>query len=297
MMRTIVAAGLAFVTTMAAATGARAAEFQGYGGENPFRCDLQQVGTGVDFPQPDADPFCVEYDKTHQSVAELGVVDFLANEPARVAAASDKCFYFQADHWRGSVEQGYEQSETYNWDGRYFFDKARGVFGVYAENFTFGNASFDPTAMPGFPDEWKPYFGYARGGIQWVDSMPVDQRCVEKAETGDVYASDPPEATPRARLSLRLRYHRGRTSAGRTCARSDVRMRVVGKGVKDVRDVTFRFNGKRLRRDRTAPFTARLAQAQVRRAKAGRIDASVRLADGRTTQLRRKLRACTDTPR
>ena len=37
-------------------------------------------------PHPDADPFCVEFDKRRQNVTELGVVDFLSKEPARVAA-------------------------------------------------------------------------------------------------------------------------------------------------------------------------------------------------------------------
>ena len=37
-------------------------------GTNPFVCTLQQAGTGTDFPDPDADPFCVEFDKTHQNV-------------------------------------------------------------------------------------------------------------------------------------------------------------------------------------------------------------------------------------
>ena len=56
-------------------------------GDNPFNCELQQVGTGTDFPDPEADPFCVEFDKTQQNVTDFGLVDFLAKEPARVAAA------------------------------------------------------------------------------------------------------------------------------------------------------------------------------------------------------------------
>ena len=47
-------------------------------------------------------------------------------EPARVAAAGDKCFYFQSDHWRGSVVQDDGTTKTYEWDGSYFFDKAQG---------------------------------------------------------------------------------------------------------------------------------------------------------------------------
>ena len=77
-----------------------------FDGTIPFDCVLQQVGTGADFPDPDADPFCVEYDKRHQNVTQGGVVEFLSLEPARVAAASPKCFYFQRDHWTGSLVQG-----------------------------------------------------------------------------------------------------------------------------------------------------------------------------------------------
>jgi hypothetical protein len=44
---------------------------------------IQNVGTGVDYPDPGADPFCVEFDKTSQSVLPHGgLVDLLANEPA-----------------------------------------------------------------------------------------------------------------------------------------------------------------------------------------------------------------------
>jgi hypothetical protein len=181
MIRTVTTVLAAAIAVLAAPAGAPAFDIVGYDGSNPFSCELQQVGTGVDFPDPGADPFCVEYDKTHQNVTELGVVDFLANEPARVAIAGDKCFYYQRDHWRGSVEQGYEQSETYNWDGGYFIDRARGVGGVYVENFTVNNTSVDPTGLPGFPEAWKPYFGWGRGGIQMTDSIPVDPRCVAKA--------------------------------------------------------------------------------------------------------------------
>lgn len=154
----------------------------GYGGANPFECRIQRVGTGVDFPRPDADPFCVEYDKTRQNLTDLGLVDFLMNEPARVAVASNKCFYYQRDHWHSSVDQHWEQTEIYNWDGAYFFDKARGAFGVSVKNFTVNNSSVDPTALPGFPDELGPYFGYGRGGIRFLGRIPVDPHCVEKAQ-------------------------------------------------------------------------------------------------------------------
>src|SRR4051812_49967137 len=159
---------------------ARAQGPQGWDGTNPFVCTLQQVGTGTDFPQPNADPFCVEFDKRHQNVDKLGVVDFLSKEPARVAAASGKCFYFQSDHWRGTVSESVPQSETYAWDGHYYFNKATGAGGAYVENFRFGGQSGDPTAVPGFPEEYKKYFSQGRGGVQAVGDVQADPRCATK---------------------------------------------------------------------------------------------------------------------
>ena len=152
----------------------------GWDGKNPFACTLQQVGTGTDFPQPNADPFCVEFEKRHQNVDKLGVVDFLSKEPARVAAASDKCFYFQSDHWRGTVSESVPESETYAWDGHYYFNKATGSGGVYVENFRVGGQSGDPTAVPGFPEEYKKYFSQGRGGFQAVGDVQADPRCATK---------------------------------------------------------------------------------------------------------------------
>src|SRR4051812_1079569 len=71
-------------------------------GVNPFACTIQDAGLGTAVPDPSADPYCVHFDKSRQNVTQLGVVDFLLNEPARVAAAVPKCFYFQEDDWRGS---------------------------------------------------------------------------------------------------------------------------------------------------------------------------------------------------
>ncbi len=160
-----------------AAPAAPALSIEGWDGQNPYECQLQNVGFGTNYPNPGADPFCVEFDKRRQNVTELGVVDFLLQEPARVAAALPKCFYYQHDHWRGSIIQGDERTETYNWDGSYFVDKARGMGGVYIDHFTINNQSFDVTTLPGFPAEWRPYFGYGRGGVQIVNSFKADPTC------------------------------------------------------------------------------------------------------------------------
>lgn len=173
------------------APASASADVAPFDGVNPFDCVLQQAGTEAVFPDPDADPFCVEYDKRHQNVSELGVVEFLSLEPARVAAASNKCFYFQRDHWVGSIVQEDGRTETYSWDGSYYFDKAQAAGGAYVENFTFNNQSGDPTAMPGFPEEWKPYFGFGRGGLHSTGGIDADPGCIAKAEEKSPYRKEP----------------------------------------------------------------------------------------------------------
>lgn len=180
-MRALVAALAALLTLAVPVVGHAQERVAPYDGSIPFQCVLQQAGFGAEFPDPDADPFCVEYDKREQNVTEGGVVQFLSLEPARVAAASPRCWYYQRDHWRGSIVQDDGATKTYEWDGSYFFDKARGLGGVYVENFNFNGQTGDPRELPGFPEEWKPYYGPGRGGTMSTDTVRADPRCVEKA--------------------------------------------------------------------------------------------------------------------
>ena len=156
----------------------------GWGGENPFRCKLQKAGFDAIAAKgdPTADPYCVEFDKRRQNVTELGIVDFLIKEPARVAAALDKCFYFQADHWRASVIQDDGSTKLYEWDGRYFFDKARGEGGVYVTNFNVNGRSEDPSRIPGMPPEYAEHMGMGTGGVRFDgDGFEADPRCAARA--------------------------------------------------------------------------------------------------------------------
>src|SRR4051794_26809046 len=157
-------------------------------GVNPFACELQFAGYGTAVPHPEADPYCVEFDKRRQNVSELGVVQFLSLEPARVAAASPKCFYFQSDHWRGSLVQSDPSTKTYEWDGHYFFDKASGDGGVWVTNFNFNGQTQDPGQVPGAPPEYSRYFGPGTGGFRSRNSVKADPRCVERAAQGGIYA-------------------------------------------------------------------------------------------------------------
>src|SRR3954447_19255668 len=181
-MPTLGAVFCVLVLGLAVAGSASAAPIAPYDGSNPFRCKTQNVGTGVDFRDPAADPFCVEFDKRQQNVTDLGIVDFLLLEPARVAAATPKCFYHQTDHWTGSVVQGTEPT-LWHWDGRYFFDKARGMGGVRVDNLVVGGLPMDPRLVPGFPAQFSPYFGAGGGGAFLNQTVPADPNCAARVDT------------------------------------------------------------------------------------------------------------------
>ena len=168
-----------------------------WNGVNPFDCTIQDAGQGTTVPDPGADPYCVRFDKTNQNVTGLGLVDFLSKEPARVAAAVPKCFYYQEDHWRGSLIQSNQQTVVYEFFGHYFFNKATGDGGVWVTGFTVAGQTFDPRMLPGFPPQWDPYFGPGTGGVISHNDVPVDPSCVAQATASPstVYAS-PPQAAP-----------------------------------------------------------------------------------------------------
>lgn len=153
-----------------------------YDGANPFRCALQRVGTGTAFPHPEADPFCVEFDKTNQNVMQLGMVDFLMQEPARVAAAAGKCFYFQHDHWTGSISQGTEP-ELWHWDGSYYFDLARGTGGAFFGNPRLGGYGGWSQYAPLLPAGLRPFISDAGYGGKAVGNWPVSPECAKKVDT------------------------------------------------------------------------------------------------------------------
>jgi len=179
-----IALGAVIAVALLSASAAAATSTQVVGpwsGQLPFRCQIQNVGTGTNFPRPNADPFCVEFDKRHQNVTGLGLVDFLSREPARTAAAVPKCFYFQRDHWTGSISQG-QQPELWHWDGYYFFDKALGLGGVSVHNLRIGGMPMDPS--PYAPAQLKPYFypGGGGGAMVLFKSRP-DPPCAAKVDT------------------------------------------------------------------------------------------------------------------
>jgi hypothetical protein len=158
-----------------------------YDGSNPFNCELQDVGTGTAFPDPGADPFCVKFNKTNQNLTDFGLVDFLLQEPARLAAAAPKCFYYQQDEWTGSIVQG-EQPELWHWVGGYWFDRARGLGGVSAREFRVGGVPF--SAAPFAPAAYRPYFDEAGGGgVQLQLATNPGLGCAEMVDTPEERAA------------------------------------------------------------------------------------------------------------
>lgn len=193
-MRRLVPCWLALAATVALGGVARAASSAptGWDGTNPFRCTLQQAGFGAVVPEPGADPYCVEFDKRRQNLTQLGIADFLLREPARVAAAGGKCFYFQSDHWRAAVVQDDATTKLYEWDGHYFFDKARGDGGVWVTNFNVNGRTGDPSAIPGLPPEFARHFGPGTGGVITHDDVPADPGCAERARRDPAAIYAPP---------------------------------------------------------------------------------------------------------
>jgi hypothetical protein len=92
----------------------------------PFTCEVIDYGAEPpDLPAPPEDPLCVRYDKTNITVSTLGVVDFLAAEPGRVAIVAGKCSYWQQDHW--VVRATPESTPLVEWEGSYWYDGRTGT--------------------------------------------------------------------------------------------------------------------------------------------------------------------------
>jgi hypothetical protein len=166
-----------------------------WNGTNPFHCRIQDAGFGTKVPDPSADPYCVRFNKTRQNLTGLGLVQFLLREPARTAAAVPKCFYFQEDHWRGSIRQS-DHTAIFEFQGHYFFNKATGDGGVWVKHFTVEGRTFDPRTLPGFPPADRKYFGPGTGGFISHDSVPADPGCRAKAKHNPGLLGSRPKGWP-----------------------------------------------------------------------------------------------------
>src|SRR5947209_897821 len=180
---------VAFAVT-AAGTASASAPPSPWNGVNPFNCVVQDAKLGANVPHPEADPFCIHFDKTNQNVSQGGIATFLLQEPSRTALAAPKCFYFQEDHWRASVVQDDNSTVIYEWIGHYFFDKATGDGGVWVTGFSVNGKTGDPSSIPGFPPGYGQDFGPGTGGFITHDEYPADPTCAAKAKANPaIYAA------------------------------------------------------------------------------------------------------------
>ena len=100
-------------------------------------------------------------------------------------------------------------------------------------------------------------------------------------------AAPPPGAGRAKRRHGALRLRVRRIEGGR------VRARVVGKGVRQVRKVTFRARGKKVRVDRKRPFRATIARKRLRRHGRTRVVARIVRKDGTRAKRTKRVRART----
>jgi hypothetical protein len=150
------------------APGAQALSLSVWNGTNPYQCTIQDAGTGTAVPDPGADPYCVRYDKTGQSLLpSLGIITFLRQEPERIAIALKKCFYYQEDHWTGAIVQGHPSTQLWNWVGHYYLDFATGSAGAYFQDFYLGP-----------PGKMQP----VTFGLQLKGFLPVNPACAARAK-------------------------------------------------------------------------------------------------------------------
>ena len=172
--------GRAFALATATAS---AAPFAPYDGSNPFRCKIQNVGTGVDFPDPGADPFCVEFDKTNENVTDFGIVDFLLNEPARVAAAVPSASTTRPTTGRDrSCRAPSRPSGT----GTAATSSTRRAGWAASASTTSSSAGLpmDPRLLPGLPGRVLALLRAGDGGGAFLNqTVPADPSCAARVDT------------------------------------------------------------------------------------------------------------------
>ena len=143
-----------------AATGTAApGDITGWNGINPFHCDLQQAGFDPVGPGARRGPVLRRVRQAPPERHRAGRRGVPQPRAGAVAAAGPKCFYFQSDHWRGSIVQDDGSTKTYEWDGHYFFDKAKGDGGAWVTNFNVNGQTGDPSQIPGIPQEFAAVHG------------------------------------------------------------------------------------------------------------------------------------------
>jgi hypothetical protein len=128
---------------------------QQWDGSNPFTCTLQNGDTPQD---PNADPFCVEYDHSVSDPAtgQAELTALLTNGPSQLAAATNKCAVYRVDHWTSTLPPA-------EFDSAMFFNKATGTSGTAVTKAT--------VPIPGLP-------------VGGMGSVPVVQSCTTQTQSG-----------------------------------------------------------------------------------------------------------------
>jgi hypothetical protein len=95
----------------------------------------------------------------------------------------------------------------------------------------------------------------------------------------------------RPRLSLRLRFERGRTEQGRRCTRGRVQATVRGRDLHFVTGVNFYADNRRVGRDGRSPFRRNISRRRID-ADGATLRVLAQLEDGRVVTVDRQIRAC-----
>ena len=134
------------------------------------------------------------------------------------------------------------------------------------------------------------------GGEVWIGQRLRGNRLISEDVRSPANSSSPRSGADLGaggpRLRLRFGFRRGRTRSGKTCARSRVRARVLGRDGPRTRRVLFVRGRRHFRVDRRAPFRRVVHRRHRGRSHRHRVRARVRMKDGRVLRLRRSFRAC-----
>ena len=176
--------GIVLVIALAAASPASAqAPVVPWDGNNPFRCQVQHVGTGDDFPDPGADPFCVEFDKRSQNVTDLGDRGLPRRRsrpawrrPSRSASTTRPTTGPARSSRASRPSCGTGTAATSS-------TRRKAVGGVSRPTSASAACTVDPRLLPGFPMQLWPYFGPGHGGVRLVNLGAAEPTCAAKVDT------------------------------------------------------------------------------------------------------------------
>ncbi|MDO9408045.1 DUF3089 domain-containing protein [Patulibacter sp.] len=129
------------------------------------------------------------------------------------------------------------------------------------------------------------------GNIALGDLLRVVATQTKAFESARATAAATPAATGRPRVALRTTGRTRRDARGRRCVSGRLTVRVAGADRRDAIRADFRLNRRTVARDRRSPLLTRIAAARLRTGQ-NRVDALVRLGDGRSRRVAATVRGC-----